>query len=802
MIVVSVKAAPIIINVGGKIISISPPSDLPSLYSIPTNTIFTVTIPGQTNYQVSYSVFTNWITEVSISNGAIVLPLAASNIFSGGVLPTGTLTSGTTNLAGHLFVVTGTTRQITYNGGLITNIQSALTTTLATNAILATNAVYASKVALPYNGYVIGNRFINNFNNNKVTKVMFTWDSYAGHNFGGVAFPWPEQIAADGYQAAYNWYANGAYSSSFAKPPPAAGETYGVFPDYYNSFADADPSYFNQAVICPLAPIWWGLHGGYEETYGPYTNVNNLMVCWWQWPLGGNNLILYTNNVQMMVLNGFNATSTNSAATNISVATGTYTIGVGTTSTSNTNMLFGGTAWNTTNGVVFFYSQEGGTSYNVVQQSAPAYSNFWNAISPDIAYIVDKHTPSDTPSVAAADIAQVYQTENSSFSNQSNTLWAIVGSCENGTPPGADEGAYINMVYYNLCVSSNWSYIDLHTDNNTWTNILTTDGIHPNYLGRAWGAAKWEEEIGFPAGADTVVAFMDSYITNMFGNGAGITNLSGVAYTNFANTFYNAQKFNSGMESLSGGNMTFGYTDGTDPAINPASGVMNLLENGNNGWQFYGQTGTAGSVPFVSINGFSGGITLYGYIGSQSTALAFASGNQLFEQFVLSGFSSGQNYTTGSVGERPVALGGPNGWTGETNGVFEVYSNLIVNNGNIILTNGTIQDALGYYIGQIVNTNFISGKLYTNSYGNPIQISAMVGLTVAAVSGDASMSLQVPGSVTNVCGMSTLITSIAMTYTNAIPTTFVPSGSSYVFTNLSTGAGNSATVSGGQIIIY
>lgn len=52
---ISLLASPIILNIGGKLISISPPSDLPPIVNIPANAIVTITIAGQTNYQTAWS---------------------------------------------------------------------------------------------------------------------------------------------------------------------------------------------------------------------------------------------------------------------------------------------------------------------------------------------------------------------------------------------------------------------------------------------------------------------------------------------------------------------------------------------------------------------------------------------------------------------------------------------------------------------------------------------------------------------------------------------------------------------------
>ena len=55
-------ARPVIFTVNGQTVTIVPPSDLPTLYSIPTNAILTVTIPGKTNYQVPW---TNFLKQIS-----------------------------------------------------------------------------------------------------------------------------------------------------------------------------------------------------------------------------------------------------------------------------------------------------------------------------------------------------------------------------------------------------------------------------------------------------------------------------------------------------------------------------------------------------------------------------------------------------------------------------------------------------------------------------------------------------------------------------------------------------------------
>jgi hypothetical protein len=103
----------------------------------------------------------------------------------------------------------------------------------------------------------------------------------------------------------------------------------------------------------------------------------------------------------------------------------------------------------------------------------------------------------------------------------------------------------------------------------------------------------------------------------------------------------------------------------------------------------------------------------------------------------------------------------------------------------------------------VIQTNFASGVTYNNSYGVPILVNARVSLGAAAVAGQADIGLRCDaspanGGWTNDYAMSTLVTTIAMNYTNSLSIT-VPTNANWVFTNLSTGAGNTANVIGGQI---
>ena len=103
----------------------------------------------------------------------------------------------------------------------------------------------------------------------------------------------------------------------------------------------------------------------------------------------------------------------------------------------------------------------------------------------------------------------------------------------------------------------------------------------------------------------------------------------------------------------------------------------------------------------------------------------------------------------------------------------------------------------------VIQTNFISGKSYVNSYGAAIDVRGLVSLAVTAASGGAAnITLRcdaspTQGGWTNIYALSTTSLTIAMNYTNSL-SLIVPTNANFTFTNLST-VGNSATVIGGQI---
>lgn len=105
---------------------------------------------------------------------------------------------------------------------------------------------------------------------------------------------------------------------------------------------------------------------------------------------------------------------------------------------------------------------------------------------------------------------------------------------------------------------------------------------------------------------------------------------------------------------------------------------------------------------------------------------------------------------------------------------------------------------------KIIQTNFISGQVYNNTYGTAITVNGKTAQTTAAVTGDSDLSLRCDATPANGgwtndnAIVTTVAVTLAMTYTNYISLE-IPTNANWTFTNTSTGAGNTATIIGGQI---
>jgi hypothetical protein len=117
--------------------------------------------------------------------------------------------------------------------------------------------------------------------------------------------------------------------------------------------------------------------------------------------------------------------------------------------------------------------------------------------------------------------------------------------------------------------------------------------------------------------------------------------------------------------------------------------------------------------------------------------------------------------------------------------------------GTIIVGNATNTPSF-----TLVNTNWISGAIYTNLTGRIMQVSGNAVLTTASVAGYSQMALQVPGSVTNFASVISAVAGLTGAMTNGMSPALVTNGGTFTWTNTSSGAGDTSTTFGGQYIVF
>lgn len=143
-----------------------------------------------------------------------------------------------------------------------------------------------------------------------------------------------------------------------------------------------------------------------------------------------------------------------------------------------------------------------------------------------------------------------------------------------------------------------------------------------------------------------------------------------------------------------------------------------------------------------------------------------------------------------------------------TNSFYNIYSVWGSTNVGIAQNNFTISVPKGCRLLYLTpgasltytRTNFNSGQVYANNSGNDWLVTANAILTEAAATGTAALDLRVTGTggVTNTFAAPTSAIILAGSVTNTV-SIVVPAGCALSFTNMSNGAGNSATVNSGQI---
>lgn len=125
-----------------------------------------------------------------------------------------------------------------------------------------------------------------------------------------------------------------------------------------------------------------------------------------------------------------------------------------------------------------------------------------------------------------------------------------------------------------------------------------------------------------------------------------------------------------------------------------------------------------------------------------------------------------------------------------------------------ILVDVAIMIAVGSPTTTYWNTNWVSGRFYTNTTSKTIQVASCMTNNYALIAGSAGHEIRV-GQSTN----SSIMTAKSMyvdgtTISLLVPPRrgdlrcSVPSGGYFVITNMSSGAGNSSTLNGGELVQF
>lgn len=223
----------------------------------------------------------------------------------------------------------------------------------------------------------------------------------------------------------------------------------------------------------------------------------------------------------------------------------------------------------------------------------------------------------------------------------------------------------------------------------------------------------------------------------------------------------------------SGGGGALVFNNGTTPSVN---GTAPILQDDING--------TANGFEYAATNASGVWTNTGGFLSGPNVAVGF----------------NGPNWGSWSSDSSLTEICGIDAVTG----FFTGNGSLLTSLNASALSSGTVPVArLGL---SIIQTNFIGGKLYVNTYGAPLQVTANSSLAGAAVTGTTCLGLWIVaapanGGITNLSAVQTTALSIVESYTNVI-SGYIPTNAIFGFTNLSTGAGNTAVPLGGQIFVY
>jgi hypothetical protein len=217
----------------------------------------------------------------------------------------------------------------------------------------------------------------------------------------------------------------------------------------------------------------------------------------------------------------------------------------------------------------------------------------------------------------------------------------------------------------------------------------------------------------------------------------------------------------------------------------------------------------------------------YTYMQTNAIVTNFNTGSLGTAGFLLTSVGvNGKSYWSGQIAVTNVILNGTNvgaltlnDSTGTNSGIIQaphiygsnsytlILPTTISNSGVLYGTQSGTNVTLAFTntpsVFSLVQTNLISGFVYSNSSGSIQFVSANAEYSPAAISGDAGLDLRITGvgGVTNHVGEATSSSTLALNHTNIL-SGVIPINGTYTFTNVCIGVGNSASIDGGQVLTY
>lgn len=445
--------------------------------------------------------------------------------------------------------------------------------------------------------------------------------------------------------------------------------------------------------------------------------------------------------------------------------------------------------------------------------SAQGFTNVANGFNTllytNIGTIPSLYMPQTPAALSNINVNSYLGVVSTTSSRTANGLWMFLF----GTNFVTGQAMSTNINPYTLLAETNY------LQNNGNPAQISVNGLQDtNNIGRGalilWGANLPVETGGFVNGfefasqvyTNGVTYFNVAQSSNYDGPSDGFAkamarfdgNQAVIQFTNLSRLFSSATRTDFGFTGLTNsiffnGNLLnypgdWSFIDGNNISHNSTIEASNYIADLRNGTTSFDTGGNGTGIGYDS-----GNMAIF----ASGTKIARATSSFGFEMQSAENLYFKGGTTRGSIGD-----------TSNGENPANIYAANLIQGSNSTFLSANITNSLVMGTSTntpsftIVQTNFIDGGLNTNQTGRTILVTAPCKLTTTGVSGNASYSLLIPGSVTNTFGISTIVTSIAMSYTNAI-SGFVPAGVVYTFTNTSTGAGDSAAIlNGGQYMVY